>query len=92
MKIPYTKEEKEEFLLYKYPIYSYSKERNQVNKVSINLRKFKLLDRIYSDIRGPISKTYNNYKYYITFLNKATKYLELYLLKNKIKEEIYNAF
>ena len=92
MKIPYTKKEKEEFLLYKCPIYSYSKERNQINKVSINPRKFELLDKIYSDIGRLISKTYNNYKYYITFLNKAIKYLELYLLKNKTEKEVYSTF
>lgn len=43
------------------------------------------------DLGGPISlATYNNYKYYITFLDKKTRYLNVYLLKNK--SEALNAF
>ena len=37
-----------------------------------------------SDICGPISfKTYDNFKYFITFLDKGTKYLEIALIKYK---------
>ena len=34
--------------------------------------------------------TYNNYRYFITFLDKATRYLEVELLRTK--DEAYNSF
>ena len=53
--------------------------------------KLEYLDKIASDLCGPISPlTYNNYKYFITFLDKATRYLEVQLLRTK--DEAYNSF
>ena len=40
---------------------------------------------------GPIKPTtYNNYRYFITFLDKGTRYTEIALLKSK--DEAYSAF
>ena len=40
---------------------------------------------------GPISpSTYDRYKYFVTFLDKATRYLEVYLLRTK--DEVYKTF
>jgi hypothetical protein len=42
------------------------------------------LDLLYIDIGGPIKPlTYKGYKYYITFKDSATKYLEVELLKSR---------
>ena len=45
---------------------------------------FSYLDLIYIDIGGPITpKTFRGYKYYITFRDSFTKYLEVKLLKSR---------
>jgi IS30 family transposase len=49
------------------------------------------LELIYSDIGGPyIPKTIGENKYYVTFLDSATKWAKIRLLKSK--EEVYNSF
>lgn len=41
-------------------------------------------DLVYTDLGGPIKpKTPNGFRYYITFLDYKTKYLEVYLLKSR---------
>ena len=80
----------EEFKLYKCPICQHSKSRKLINKVLSNLTEFKVLDWIYSDIGGLIVKTYDSYCYYITFLNKAIKYLNVTLIKTK--DQAFQAF
>ncbi len=42
------------------------------------------LEKVASDICRPISpKTYNNYRYFITFIDKKTRFLSIKLLKHK---------
>ena len=60
-----------------------AKDKRTINKKSSNIKSFDLNERIYSDLGGPLINTYNNYKYYITFLEKVSKYLEGTLIKNK---------
>jgi hypothetical protein len=63
---------------------------NKINKTSNN-NNIEPLEKIASDICGPISpNTYDNYRYFITFIDKATRYLYIRLLKHK--NEAYNAF
>ena len=46
------------------------------------------LELVYLDIGGPITpKTFSNYKYYITFLDSYSKYLEIELLRSR--KDIY---
>jgi hypothetical protein len=67
-----------------------SKFTNKINKLS-NTKEFDLLEKITSDLCGPISPpTYNKYRYFITFLDKKSRFLEIELLKTK--DEAYNAF
>jgi hypothetical protein len=64
---------------------------NTINKNSSNTTIYEYLDKISSDLCGPINPpTYNNYKYFITFLDRKTRYLEVELLKTK--DEAYEAF
>ena len=65
---------------------------NKVNKVSKNASKYyQYLEKVSSDICGPIKpQTYNGKRYFITFLDKATRYLEVKLLRNK--SEAYESF
>jgi hypothetical protein len=65
------------------------------NKVNYNTNdnntKLEYLDKVASDLCGPINpRTYDNYRYFITFLDKATRYLEVQLLRTK--DEAYSAF
>jgi len=60
-----------------------SKFTNKINKLSSN-KEFDLLEKITSDLCGPISpNTYDNYKYFITFLDKKSRYLDIKLLRSK---------
>lgn len=68
-----------------------AKLQNQVNRVSKNTNNLVYLDKVTSDIVGPIlpiDKRGN--RYIITFLDKKTRYLEIELLKSKA--ESLNAF
>jgi hypothetical protein len=67
-----------------YEICIQSKYNRKINKSSTSAAEYSIGERIHSDIRGPISpKTYNSYRYYITFLNKASRYLHISLLRSK---------
>jgi hypothetical protein len=67
-----------------YEICIQSKYDRKINKSSTSAAEYGIGERIYSDIRGPISpKTYNSYRYYITFLDKASRYLYISLLRSK---------
>ena len=65
---------------------------SQKHKISLsNIKTIEYLDLVSSDICGPINpKTWDNYKYFITFLDKSTRFLEVILLKKK--SEALNAF
>ena len=76
----------------KYEPYKKVSFTNKVNKISRNAtQEYQYLKKVASDIYGPISPiTYNKYCYFVTFLDKATRYLELKLLR--LKDKTYNAF
>ena len=59
----------------------------QRHKVSLNnLKSLDYLEKVTSDICGPIKPlTYNKYKYFITFLDKKSRYLKVSLLRYKSK-------
>jgi hypothetical protein len=65
---------------------------NKINhNTNNNNTKLEYLDKVASDLCGPINPlTYDNYRYFITFLDKATRYLEVQLLRTK--DEAYSAF
>ena len=68
-----------------------AKATNKIYKTSTNKTNYDYLEKIASDICGPFKdKTYNKYQYFLTFLDKKTRYLEVKLLRNK--DETYNAF
>ena len=75
----------EEYKRNKYPTCILAKDKRYINKESFNKKEYNVLERIYSDIGGPLSPTYNNYRYYITFLDKKSRYLWLFLLRYKNK-------
>ena len=63
---------------------------NQINKVT-NHKSFDYLEKISSDICGPIAPvTHDNYKYFITFMDIYSRYLEVKLLRSK--DEAVDAF
>jgi transposase InsO family protein len=64
----------------------------QRHKISINTEKnLDYLEKVASDICGPIKpKTTEGYRYFITFLDKSTRFLEIALLK--AKDEALQAF
>ena len=67
-----------------YEICIQSKYNRKINKSSTSDTEYSIGERIHSDIGGPISpKTYNSYRYYITFLNKTSRYLYISLLRLK---------
>ncbi|RKF60525.1 Retrovirus-related Pol polyprotein from transposon TNT 1-94 [Golovinomyces cichoracearum] len=56
---------------------------NQINKTSSE-RQFAYLEKVSSDICGPIRPvTYDNHKYFITFLDAHSRFLEIKLLRSK---------
>src|SRR6266516_4388604 len=65
---------------------------NKVNKESRNsLREYHYLEKVTSDVYSSIKpKTYNGYRYFVTFLDKATRHIEAKLLR--IKDKVYEAF
>jgi hypothetical protein len=71
-------------------IYNKGKFTNKINRLSSN-KEFDMLEKITSDLCRLINpNTYNKYKYFITFLDKKTRFLEIKLLRTK--DEAYNAF
>ena len=65
---------------------------NKVRKRLRNhIREYDHLKKVTSDMCGPISPlTYDRYRYFVTFLDKATRDLEVKLLRTK--DEVYKAF
>ena len=78
------------FLLYKCRTCLLSKYNRSIYKKSIDPIQYNLLGRIHSDLGGPLPNTYNKYRYYITFLDKKSRYLWVTLLYNK--NNAYRAF
>ena len=78
------------FKLYK--PYLQAKFTNKVRKRSRNhTREYDHLKKVTSDIYRPISPlTYDRYRYFVTFLDKATRDLEVKLFRTK--DEVYKAF
>ena len=67
-----------------------AKSTNKINKQS-SKRVYSYLEKVAIDIWGPIkTSTYNKYTYFISFLDKGTRYLDIALLKSK--GEAYNKF
>ena len=67
-----------------------SKFTNQISRSS-SARIFSYLEKVSSDICGPFNPiTFDNYKYFITFLDAKTKFLEVKLLRTKY--EAFEAF
>ena len=75
----------EEYKRNKYPTCILAKDKRYINKESFNKKEYNVLERIHNNIRGPLLSTYNNYRYYITFLDKKSRYLWLFLLRHKNK-------
>ena len=68
-----------------------SKYNRSIHKRPIDETDFDIGERIHSDIGGPISpKTFDGYIYYITFLDKKSRYLHVILLKSK--DQAYQSF
>ena len=78
------------FLSQKCRVCLLSKDNRYIYKRSINPTQFEILERIHSDLGGPLPPTYNNYRYYITFLDKKSRYLAINLLNSK--SDAYKAF
>ena len=61
-----------------------SKYNRSINKRSYTTTEYKVGERIHSDLGGPINpKTYDGHSYYITFLDKKSRYLYIKLIKSK---------
>lgn len=78
LSIPLNKSIKD--FIYKCDICLKSKYITNINKESRNTQTFNILERVHSDIGGPLKLSYDKYRYYILFLNKYLRYLEVYLL------------
>ena len=64
---------------------------NKINHKETYYHEEKYLKKVASDIGGPINpSTYNGYKYFISFIDKATRYISIKLLKTK--DETLQAF
>ena len=61
-----------------------SKDKRLIHKECINPPGF------HSDLGGPLIRTYDGFKYCITFLDKKTRYLWVFLIRTK--DEAHNAF
>ena len=81
---------KDNFKLYK--LYLQAKFTNKVRKRLRNhTREYDHLKKVTSDMYRPISPpTYDRYRYFVTFLDKATWDLEVKLLRTK--DKVYKAF
>ena len=57
---------------------------NKINHNETHHHEKKYLKKVANDIEGPITPmTYNGYKYFISFINKTTRYISVKLLKSK---------
>jgi len=72
-------------------VYLQANFKNKRYKKSSNTYIYNYLDKISSDLCSPIKEaTYDKYRYFITFLDKGTRYLEVQLLRNK--KEVFKTF
>lgn len=85
-----SKEDLQNFLDNQCEICLLSKDKRHINKKGTNNHDYEILERIHSDLGGPLPSTYDQYKYYITFLDKKSRYLWVSLLKHK--DQTYHAF
>ena len=54
--------------------------------ININNKNWDLLEKVLSNIQRPLSiLTYNKYRYFLTFLDIKSRYLEVILLRHKDK-------
>lgn len=68
--IKITKNNIQKYNKYICKVYLKTKANRNINKIFTNITNYNILDKIYSDLRGLIKPfIYNNYKYYITFLD-----------------------
>ena len=67
-----------------------AKDNRHINKISTNPIKYDILDRIHTDLGGPLPPTYDKHTYYITFLDKKSRYLWVSLIATK--NGAYKAF
>jgi hypothetical protein len=66
------------------------KQTNIISKTPLTLVK-NYLEKVYTDICGPLNpNTFRGYKYIATFIDIATRYAEIALLKNK--DDVFNEF
>ena len=75
--------------------YNEAKMISQRYKIPLNnIKSLDYLEKVASDIYSPIKPTtYDGYKYFITFIDKKTYYLEVYLLKHKSEAlKVFNNF
>jgi hypothetical protein len=81
--ISYTKSDIQNFVENKCITCIEGSDNKHRNKQTLNNNDYNVHDRIHSDLGGPLPTTYNGYKYYITFLDRKSRYLEITLLKTK---------
>lgn len=67
-----------------------AKYNRHINKTSKHNLQFDIIKRIHSDIGGPLTPTIKKERFYITFLDKKSRYLWIFLLKHK--NEAYETF
>ena len=64
---------------------------NKINHKTTNNYTYEYLEKVGNDLCRPIKLyIYNGYKYFITFIEKSTRYIDIELLKTK--DEVYNVF
>ena len=89
--VRYTSSELLGYNKYIYETCLQAKANRHINKKSNNIKPYQTLERIHSNLGGPIKpQTYNKHEYYITFLDKKTRFLEVTLLRNK--DDAFEAF
>jgi hypothetical protein len=90
-KINITTKDLESYLTTKCEVCIRSKYDRSINKVSSTDIVYDIGERVHSDIGGPINpKTYDGYAYYITFLDKTSRYLHISLMQSK--DQAYDRF
>jgi hypothetical protein len=94
LKIKITKEDLFSFKSYNCESCILARNSTHIAKKSPNLaRPYQVLERIHSDIGGPLPNTYDHYRYYITFIDKKTRYTEVSLLKTKSEaQEAFHSY
>lgn len=78
---------------WKCKMYLQATQRRHIHKNTVNQAKYTVLQRVHNNIRRPLPLTYDRYKYYITFLNKKSRFLKIKLLKAKLEAlEAFNTY